>query len=318
MVFSESGFGRQASHACVRCVDVSGASAWRRRRACGAREEILLVAVRALQAAGKPVDRLPARLRAAGHARSRKAAISASARTMPLALRASGPSSNCGLISASRAAPATARAARWPSSPTVEMNDRSTTISPNRLRRCLVRRARPGETSRTCVFSKQVTRASAARRASSWPWPTSMPITRRGAVMQQAVGEAAGGHADVQRGEPAGSRCRRGQRVLELGAAARCVARFGRSLDAQLLIRRTPAASARLTVSACPPTTTSTAPASISRCASARERTTPRLTSATSARTASVHRACPSTASDLVMVAGPQLWPKPAAGLADQ
>ena len=71
------------------------------------------------------------------------------------------------------------------------------------------------------------TRGSARRLGCNWPWPTSTPTTCAAPVLQQAVGETAGGLADVQAAQ-AGHRQAGGlQRAFELEPAARHVARFG-------------------------------------------------------------------------------------------
>ena len=95
----------------------------------------------------------------------------------------------------------------------------------------------------------------------------------RGAVLQQAVGEAAGRGADVEAVEARDGDGERFERVLELLAAAGDVAR--RPLDRELgaLVDLLPAF-------ACP----GTRPASTSACACARDSARPRSTSRTSSR----------------------------------
>ena len=109
----------------------------------------------------------------------------------PLPTRA-GPTSNCGLTSATSAAPGRASASAGGSALASEMNDRSATIQSG-AGTCAAVRSR--------AFSPSIarTRGSARSAGASWPWPTSTAQTSAAPRLEQHLGEAAGRGAEVER-----------------------------------------------------------------------------------------------------------------------
>ena len=98
-----------------------------------------------------------------------------------------------------------------------EMNETSMTIRSTRSGK------RSGGASRMFTRSSTRTRGSEAIFQSSCPCPTSTQVTRAAPALQQAVGEAAGRGADVQRRQPARVDPEDVQRVRQLEPAARHV-----------------------------------------------------------------------------------------------
>ena len=188
----------------------------------------------------------------------------------PLPTRA-GPTSNCGLISATSTAPGRASASAGGSALASEMNERSATIQSG------------GGTcagGRSRAFSPSMTRTRGSARSSgaSWPWPdVDRPDLRR-PRLEQHLAEAAGRGAEIERHrarrvEPEGL-----ERVPELQRRPRDV---GQGIARQLQPR--PLRHPRRGRAAAAPSSRTT-PAAISACARARLAASPAATSAWSSR----------------------------------